>query len=164
MQGFAAYCDKSAENGAANNAISGVHSLSQEQLLQKLEFSETGAVRSVDGDSLGPSLPEYLFWPTHYPTDRPTSSYHIKIVDFGESFQDNGIPKAHFYCRSSTGGDIRRSAGLSSRSMEYGLSGQFDPLKTWSSLLQVRSMTIAHLNAHSRNGFPSSLLAFITGY
>lgn len=64
-----------------------IDSLTEEHFLQKLGDPECGTVQSLDGEPLDPGVPEYLVWPSSYPTDRLSSSYSIRIVDFGESFQ-----------------------------------------------------------------------------
>jgi serine/threonine protein kinase len=69
-----------------------VHSLSKEELLQKLKAPVIGAVRRTDGKPLEPGMPEYLVLPTYYPADR-LSLQSVKIIDFGESFFDKKAPK-----------------------------------------------------------------------
>lgn len=73
--------------------IPAIDSLTEEQFLQKLKDPEYGAVQSLEGEPLDPSVPEYLVWPSSYPTDRVSSSDSIRIVDFGESFQVYDSPQ-----------------------------------------------------------------------
>jgi serine/threonine-protein kinase SRPK3 len=67
-------------------------SLHEAEFCQKLGKPEVGLVRRDDGKPLDPGMPEYLVRPTSYPIDFSLSSHSIKIVDFGESFLNNGVP------------------------------------------------------------------------
>lgn len=85
------YIDLHTRNLVLN--IPAIDSLTEEQFIRQLKYPECGAVISLDGEPLDSGLPEYLVWPSHFPTDRASDSYSIRLVDFGESFQRSDIPR-----------------------------------------------------------------------
>lgn len=72
--------------------IPSIHSISEEELFQKLGDPEIGLLKRKDGNPLEPGMPEYLVRPTSYPGVLSLSSNPIKIIDFGESFLSNDVP------------------------------------------------------------------------
>ncbi|KAL8726817.1 MAG: hypothetical protein Q9181_005914 [Wetmoreana brouardii] len=74
------------------SSIPNLNSEGEEELMQKLKSPVIGAAQRKDGRPLEPGMPEYLVRPTHYPTDQASSLKSIRIIDFGESFFDTGIP------------------------------------------------------------------------
>lgn len=72
--------------------IPSMHSLSEEEFLQKLGKPETGLLRRKDGKPLEPGMPKYVVRPTSYPADLSMPAHPIKIIDFGESFLSDGVP------------------------------------------------------------------------
>ncbi|KAF2420196.1 kinase-like protein [Tothia fuscella] len=72
--------------------MSSIHSLSEDELLQKLGDPETGLLRRNDGKPLEAGIPEYIVRPTSYPADLSIILHPIKMVDFGESFLSDDIP------------------------------------------------------------------------
>jgi serine/threonine-protein kinase SRPK3 len=71
--------------------IPSLHTLTEDELFQKLDTPITGAVTRKDGGPLEANMPPYLVMATSYPVD-PSLTQQIKIIDFGESFPSTDIP------------------------------------------------------------------------
>ncbi|KAK9251861.1 CMGC/SRPK protein kinase [Lipomyces tetrasporus] len=63
------------------------------EFIEILGKPEIGHVRNSDGNALDPGIPEYIVRPASYRTHSWSSSYPIKIVDFGESFLHTTVPR-----------------------------------------------------------------------
>ncbi|GKZ23005.1 hypothetical protein AbraIFM66951_001235 [Aspergillus brasiliensis] len=70
-----------------------VSNIPEYEFINLLEKPDIGHVRSNDGRSLGPGIPEYIVRPASlHSRSRPLSN-NIKIVDFGESFSQDDVPE-----------------------------------------------------------------------
>ncbi|KAK9237325.1 kinase-like domain-containing protein [Lipomyces kononenkoae] len=67
----------------------------EEEFIEMLGKPEIGHVRRSDGKALEPGIPEYIVRPasSSYRTHSWSSSYPIKIIDFGESFLPTSVPR-----------------------------------------------------------------------
>ncbi|KAK9234916.1 CMGC/SRPK protein kinase [Lipomyces kononenkoae] len=65
------------------------------EFIEMLGKPEIGHVRRSDGKALEPGIPEYIVRPasSSYRTNSWSSSYPIKIIDFGESFLPTSVPR-----------------------------------------------------------------------
>ncbi|XPT00654.1 Non-specific serine/threonine protein kinase [Ascochyta lentis] len=72
--------------------VPSLHSLREEELLQKLGIPETRPVQRKDRNPLELGMPQYLVKPASYPADVNAPFTSIKIVDFGQSFLKDNTP------------------------------------------------------------------------
>jgi serine/threonine-protein kinase SRPK3 len=73
--------------------IPSLHTLTETELLQKLQSPEIAPVVRKDGAPLETGVPAYLVRPTSYPADVSLRQQQIKIIDFGESFLSDDLPE-----------------------------------------------------------------------
>jgi serine/threonine-protein kinase SRPK3 len=72
--------------------IPSLHTLTEDELLEKLGGPTTGVVTRKDGKPLEVNMPPYLVTATSYPVDSSLTQ-QIKIIDFGESFPSTDVPE-----------------------------------------------------------------------
>ncbi|PWY96163.1 serine protein kinase [Aspergillus sclerotioniger CBS 115572] len=71
--------------------IAPMDNLTEDEVIKILGKPEIGHVHRNDGQSLGPGIPEYIVRPAS--TSSWPLSHTIKIIDYGESFSQQSVPR-----------------------------------------------------------------------
>ena len=74
-------------------AIKDSQVLSETNIMKMLGQPEIGDVTTRDEGILEPGVPRYLVWPVAFPMPRSPDDWSIKVVDYGESFLRDQVPK-----------------------------------------------------------------------
>jgi serine/threonine-protein kinase SRPK3 len=72
--------------------IPSLHTLTEDELFEKLGTPRTGPITRKDGEPLEANMPPYLVSPASFRVSL-SAAPHIKIIDFGEAFPSTDVPE-----------------------------------------------------------------------